>query len=52
MSTDSSGEVFSYREEPSKQHYGRWETSSCTNMEWVGTVDLEGLDWRETLVEI
>jgi hypothetical protein len=49
--TDNRGDVYGSRDKPkSDNQNGWWNYYSVT--EYVATVDLEGMDWKDTLMEV
>lgn len=55
VSTDKSGEVFAWQDEPylcANTYYWGGNTWEENPYIWIAVVDLEGLDWTKTLVEI
>ncbi len=49
IATDSDGEVRAHYDEPTTDQSIFWGSRSCSH---VCNVDLEGMDWKETLMEI
>lgn len=51
LATDENGGVYSFTKETeiNKDNESVWYGKGT---EWIAEVDLEGLDWRETLVEL
>lgn len=49
IATDSDGEIYGFKNEPSA--IGYWEPDDDDGQDWymIATVNLHGLDWRETL---
>jgi hypothetical protein len=50
FAADNDGRVFSYTERPKRYFGGTWDGGG--DMHLIATVDLDGMDWRETLVEV
>lgn len=54
LATDADGEVWSFEFAPTPETdmWNWWAAGSENTSDHVANVDLEGLDWRETLVEL
>lgn len=55
MASDANGEVYCFSDEESPQasdEYEQWFAVVQCRVRYCGEVDLEGMDWRDTLREI
>lgn len=50
LGTDKDGELYAYESEPAKDRES-WYLFDM-NLQMIGLVDLEGLNWSESLVEV
>lgn len=49
LAVDRDGQIFAYNNEPSCGR-GQWYDCDCETV--IARIDLEGADWRESLVEV
>lgn len=53
IATDNSGTVMGFEQKPVPDHGWKfWDNPSADDMYDIGVVDLEGIDWTSTLVEV
>ena len=51
ITIDESGEIFAYQKRPRHEGFNYWHADSG-KVKLIGQADLNGVDWRETLVEV
>jgi hypothetical protein len=52
LAADPDGSVWAFTTEPKVSKLNTWNPADCGEARRIGTVDLEGTVWNQTLVEI
>jgi hypothetical protein len=50
--TNSRGEVYGSKDEPELDHQNGWLYDYYAFSDYIASVDLEGMDWKDTLMEV